>query len=385
MHTGLKNRLLACLLFVLLVPMLQQMLQVVKSGPLFGFYPEAPDASFSWGDWWDGTYQDKKGRYLNDNTGFRQDMIRINNQVDYSLLHRLHSWKVIEGKDHYLFMDSYINDYFGRDYMGYDSILQKMWLLRALSDTLAHLGKSLILVHAPAKEFMYPEYIPDIFKVPARTRCNLETYLRIGDSLHINQVDFNGWFCSLKHTTTELLYPRQGVHWSVYGSLLAADSLIKYIERLRGIRMPHPVWTSIEHTQVPRASDDDIALTLNLIYPITREVFSYPAVSYPVSPGMVKPRIIYVGDSFVPIWMRDGLMDNTNTGWQIWQWFNLLWSDDSRDGQKRVQDTDWTSALDKADCVVIMYTSFNLPVLGNGFIEKAYAHYFPGKKPSNVP
>lgn len=379
MESKIKNGLFIFFLVIVLAPIIQQFTSFVTSGPLYGFSPASPDIDFSWSGWFEGSYQEKKGKYLNDGTGFRPDLIRFNNQLDYSLLKKLHSWKVVEGDNHYLFMDTYINDYYGRDYMGYDSILKKMNMLKALDDTLAHLGKSLILVHAPAKEFMYPEFIPGIFKTSPRTVTNLETYRRIGDSLHINQIDFNAWFCSLKNTSKELLYTRQGVHWSVYGSYLAADSLIHYIERLRNIRMPHPVWTKIEHTDKPGYSDDDIAKTLNLIYPITTETFSYPDVSYPDSPGMVKPRVIYVGDSFLPIWINDGIMDHTNTNWQVWQWFGILWSDNSRDGTKKVQDTDWINALNNTDCLVIMYTSFNLPALGNGFIEKAYAHYFPRK------
>jgi hypothetical protein len=89
--------------------------------------------------------------------------------------------------------------------------------------------------------------------------------------------------------------------------------------------------------------------------------------------------VIYVGDSFLPIWINAGIMDETNTDWQVWQWFSQYWDKDSREGKKAVLETPWINALEHTDCLVIMYTSFNLPVLGNGFIEQAYDHYFPRK------
>ena len=377
MGSKTKSGLLVFFLVVLLMPLLQQYTQIVKSVKLFGYTPAAPAIDFSWNAWFDGNYHTKKDQYLNDCTGFRPDLVRINNQVDYWFFRKLHSFKVVEGQQHYLFMDSYIDDYYGRDYMGYDSILRKLGMLKALSDTFNSLGKSLILIHAPAKEFMYPEFIPETFKTSPQTTTNLQTYMRIGDSLHLNQIDFNSWFCSIKNKYTDILYAKQGVHWSVYGSFIAADSLIRYIERLRQIKMAHPTWTKTEHTNVPRYTDDDIAKTLNLIFPLTQETFTYPAVSYTSSDDQKKPRAVYIGDSFLPIWIDDGLMDMTNTDWQVWQWFSILWSADSRDGHMAVQESNWVNTLNNTDCIIIMYTSFNLPVLGNGFIEKAYAHYFP--------
>ncbi len=380
MEPKVKSCLLFSVILILFIPSLQQLLSVVKSGELYNYPPPAKDADFAWKDWMAGTYQVKKGKYLDEGMGFRPDLIRLNNQFEYNLFGVLHTWKAVEGKGHNLYMDSYINSYYGGDYIGYDSVLKKMVMLKAISDTLAGLGKSLILIHAPAKEYMYPEFFPEDMKQPIRTTDNLATYLRTGDSLHINQIDFNGWFCALKKDSKELLYPKQGVHWSVYGSYLAADSLIRYMEQLRGIKMVHPVWKNIVHTTEPRASDDDIARSLNLIYPITTEVFSYPEVTFSTVAGVVKPRVIYVGDSFLPIWINDGIMDNTNTNWQVWQWFSILLSDGSRAGDHAVLESDWIGAIDNTDCVVIMYTAINLSVLGNGFIEAAYRHYYPAGK-----
>ena len=300
--------------------------------------------------------------------------------MDYMLFRKLHNTDVVVGTNNSLYMGSYIRGYFGRDYSGYGAILDKMTKVKALSDTLARLGKSLILVYTPAKEFLYPENIPQQFVPKLRGTTNHATFAHIGDSLEINQIDFNSWFTALKDTTNECLYPKRGTHWSVYGAYLAGDSLIRYLERLKNIRMPHPVWTKIERTEKPRYSDDDLEKTLNLMYPISSETLSYPIVTYPEDCGMTKPKVIYVGDSFTLLWRDLGFMDHTNADYAIWLWFRLLCDRQNPNADIKVQDTDWIGAIGGADCIVIMYTSFNFPVFGNGFIEKAYDHYYPGIK-----
>jgi acetyltransferase AlgX (SGNH hydrolase-like protein) len=381
MRGNIKTDLFTFVFIILLLPLTQQVFPVFTSGVLYGYSDSPPNVEFSWADWWEAKYQQQNTRFLNDNTGFRPDLVRLTNQLNYSLFHATHAWNIIEGSNHNLFLATSIDGYYGTDYAGYDAIHEKMRKLKAISDTLGRLGKSIILVHAPAKVFLFPEDIPEIRTHQPRTATNLETFIRIADSMKINQVDFNTWFCKMRDTSKELIFPHQGGHWSVYSSYLAADSLIRFIEKLRNIRMPHPAWTKILHTSKPRDPDDDIAKTLNLIYPITKEVFSYPEVSYTQDATMVKPKIIYIGDSFLLSWMRDGIMDNTNTDWQIWQWFSILWNknSDKNKADGRVQDTDWIASINNTDCIVIMYTSFNLPALGNGFVEQAYDHYYPKK------
>lgn len=381
MAAKIKYGLFILVLAIFCMPWVQDKCPVFSTKPLNGYAKSADDVPFTWKGWWDGTYQENKNKYLNDNSAFKPDLIRLNNQIDYSLYNALHAFRIVEGGDHNLFVSSNTIAYFGTDYIGYTAIRTKMEKLKALSDTFAKLGKSLVFVHSPAKEFMYPEYIPTSL-ITKKTTTNLETYLRVADSLQIPQINFNGWFCSMKNTSTEKLFSKQGVHWSVYGSYLAADSLIRYIEHQRSIHMPHPVWTKVTHSDKPRQTDNDVEQTLNLIYPFTQEMLSYPEVTYPQDATMTKPKVVYIGDSFLLIWITDGIMDHTNSNWEVWQWFAQVWDKNSTADKPSalIDNHDWLRVIDQSDCIVLMYTAFNLPYAGNGFIEKAYDHYFPGKK-----
>ena len=380
MDNKAKNCVLIFLFTILFLPMLQKAFPFIKSGPLNGEFTIAPDIEFTFKNWFDGSYWDKKSKYINDNMGLRPDLIRLNNQVDYTLFKKIHSeWRLL-GNNSCIFQDMYIYSYLGRDFDGYPFILEKVRKLKAIQDTLGKLGKSLIFVHAPCKAFYYPEYFPERYRDTVRCTTNFETYKRIGDSLGLNQVDFNSWFVSMKNKGTELLYPKQGFHWSTYGSLLAADSLIRYMERLRGIHMIHPVWDKIVHTDKAHDKDDDIAKSMNLIWPLAKETFSYPEVRYEGDKTAVKPRVIYVGDSFLFQWLDEWVIDNTNSNWQIWYYYSSLVNKDHKPEELYPMDNyDWVKEIDNSDCIVIMFTSRNLDKMGKNFVEKTYDHFYPGR------
>ncbi len=380
MGSKAKNGLFFFLFAILFLPMLQKAFPFIKSAPLSGGYQNSADVEFKPDKWFDGSYWDGKSKYLNDHLGFRPDFVRVNNQLDYSLFRKIRvGWKLL-GDDSSLCQDTYIYSYLGRDFDGYPYIQEKVTKLKALQDTLARVGKSLIFVYAPSKAYYYPEHIPKKLRDTARGITNLETYKRLGDAAGVNQIDFNAWLPAMKYESKELLYPRQGFHWSVYGSLLAADSLIRYIERLRNIHMVHPVWERIEHTMQARDKDDDIAKSMNLVVPFTKETFSYPVVRFAGDKTAVKPRVIYVGDSFLFQWMRQWVMENVNSDWQIWYYNReLINRTYNEDACQPFNDEYVFEQVGKADVIVIMFTSPNLSKMSNNFVEKMYDHFYAAK------
>lgn len=382
MNNKVKKGLFIIIFIILWLPFLQSHFPFFTSSRLDGFFTNAPEDTLLLNRWWDGNYQKGTNDYLNDHIGFRPELIRTSNQFNYSLFTKLQNPSIIIGKGYYLYHGITIKSYYGADYMGYDTIVHKLQQLKAIQDTLEALGKTVVLIHAPNKVYYYPEYIPDEQKSTHIGTTNYAAFKRIGDSLGIHQLDFNAWYCSLKNKGTELLYPKQAFHWSVYGSLLAADTFERYIEHRRNIRMPHPVWHKIIHTTSPRFTDDDISNACDMIFPATTETFSYPDVGYPVDATMTKPKVIYIGDSFILTWIYDKFLDNAHTDWQAWYYFKYVYDKNHFEAEDPVYvgNTDWIGALKKSDCIVLMYTANNLTTLGNDFIEKTYSYFYPKKK-----
>ena len=380
MENKIKTGFLVLFLGILLLPILQGSMPFIKSAPLNGEFTLAPHVDFTWKKWFTGTYSDSATRYANDNVSLRPDLIRLNDEIDFDLFKKIHSeWRLL-GDNSCIFQDVYIYSYLGRDFNGYGYIHEKVRKMKAIQDTLQKLGKSFVFVLAPCKAFYYPEFFPADLKNAPRGVTNYEAYRKIGDSLGLNEVDLNGWFLSMKHSSKELLFPKQGFHWSEYGALLGADSFAKYMEKIRGIEMIHPEWTAIEHTTKARYNDNDIARSMNLISPLAKETFSYPEVRYVGDKSAVRPNVIFVGDSFLFQWINEGVMDNTWNNWQIWYYnSSLINKDFSLNMQHPLDGYDRMGQIKKADCIVIMVTSRNLDKLAKTFIEDTYNYFYPGK------
>ncbi len=375
----IKKGLFSFLFIVLLLPFIQQNLPFIKSGQLAGFADYAKNIEFSREKWFDGSYQQEKNKYYNDNTGFRPDMVRLNNQIEFSLFKKM-AGGVVLGHNNFLFHDSYIDAYNGVDFAGKKVILERLLKLKAISDTLGRLGKTFLLVYAPNKAFLYPQNIPEPYDHQKKEKNNLEVYKQIGDSIGLKQIDFNSWFISIKDTCRELLIAKQGIHWTIYGAYIAGDSLVKCIENIRNIHMPHPVLSRIIHTHSPNAADVDIKELTNLIFPLAEETFSYPDFKYTDDTSKTRPRLIFIGDSFVFNMINNKILQNTSSDWQFWFYFGVLLNSKNEQVTKEntlIKNYDWKSEINKTDCIVMLYSSTNLTHLGDGFIEQAYDHYYP--------
>ena len=186
----------------------------------------------------------------------------------------------------------------------------------------------------------------------------------------------------MRKTTKELLYPYQGIHWSLYGAALAGDSLTRYVEQLRNIQMPHMKWNALTHTDRAQDTDDDVYKALNLICPIVKERFTYPSIEFNEDATKTKPKAIYIGDSFIITWIHDNYLQFSNTDWELWFYFHKVINQNNRDQSDNwvpMAQYKWQDKLKNTDIIVIMYTSHNLHEIGNGFIEQTYNYFYPSK------
>ena len=376
MENKIKHTLFYLAFAILLLPLAVQKLHFIKSSELKGGFKAAPNIPFSKKEWLSGIYQEQKEKYWNDNIGLRPDMVRFIDQVDFSLFDICHAAWTIKGKNDYLYQFPYVDAYFGRDFAGYEHIRTRCYQLKAIQDTLASLGKTLVLAYLPSKASSYPEYFPND-RISAKHQTNYEVYKQIGDSLGINQVDLDIWFRSMKGKSEHPLFTKQGIHWTWYGALIGGDSLARYMEQMTHITTPHPQLINFRRTTKLDAGDDDIARELNLMFPVTTEWADYPEIKEIPYTGR-KINAIYIGDSYAHKMTEFGMLCKVNDQCEFWSYFDEV---HDINGHKfaMMRDYDWVAAIRRADCIVLSYTLFNFSDLGNGFIEKAYKHYYPGK------
>lgn len=373
-YNNIKTVLFAGILLLLLAPYLQHKFDIIKIDPLGGAVSKPENVYFSLKGWLDGTYQEQKEKYLNETFGFRNEFIRTNNQIAFSLFDKAKANGVIVGKDNYLFEENYIKAYYGTDFIGEDSTEHRMERIAFIADTLSKLNKNLILVFAAGKGSFFPEYFPEKYKTEKK-RTNYETHIKLAKQLGISYIDFNKYFLENKNKSQYPLYPQYGIHWSYYGMTLAADSIIHYIEKIRSIDMPNLYWDKIEMSQ-PKETDYDIADGMNIKFLLRSFDMAYPQIHYESDSGKTKPSVLVISDSYY--WgMFNAGISNVFSNSHFW-FYNKQIFPDSYESPKETSEINLKDEIDKHDVIIILGTEATLPNFGWGFIENVYDN-FKGK------
>src|ERR1700752_3070708 len=220
----IKSACLIGLMLILFLPLIQKNLKVFDDWPLGGWTEPAANPWFSIKGWFSGDYQKNEEKHFNETFGFRNYLVRINNQLDYWFYKKANAKGVICGKNGILYEKVYTDAYFGLNYIGdqrIDSLLNQM---KYLQKKLEKDNKLFIMVFAPGKTSYYPENIPEKNFVQ-KSKNNYKAFTYKINEYGINYIDFNKWFMEKRATTEYPLYPQLGIHWSTYGAALAFDSI----------------------------------------------------------------------------------------------------------------------------------------------------------------
>ncbi len=372
MNGDQQNR-ISFVLFVLLMaglilPSVQQFTKIVEVGPLYGAIEKVDKPYLSLTTWTDESFQSSTEKYLNQEFGFRNWLVRLHNQIAYSLFRETNAHSVVIGKKSYLYEENYIKTYYGRDYIGDSLMAARVSRLKFLQDTLASLGKELVMVMAPGKADFYPEYIPDHLKGKKST-TNYNAFIDAAAGLQLNVIDFNKWFTDQKEKSPYPLYPKTGIHWSRYAMNLVIDSLIRYIEAKRGIDMPDAEIGPVRLSQQLIPPDRDIEEGMNLIFNIPNFPMAYADITYNEN-GKRKPSVMVISDSFFWGLYNKGFIDYAFNNGEFWFYNREIFSP-LITGSQMVTQVNLFEKLMEKDIVMLITTDANLVKFPWGFDESA--------------
>ena len=378
MQKTIKKILISLIVCILFLPMVQQHFRIFNIKPLNGFFEtrSKPD-TLSFKSWFDESYQKKYTGFLEDSLGFREILIRINNQINYSLFKKTDATNVVVGKNDCLYEEGYILDYNGSAFLGTKFWNELLRRTKQVQDTLKKIHNTdLIVVLESGKASFYPEYIPNRYHPEKRTITNMEYLAEQSKKMQINNLNLNSWFCSMKDTSKYPLYATYGIHWSTYGMYKAADTISRFIEHLRKIDMPEIVWGNYTLTDKIKDVDFDIEATMNLLFDLPHSKVCYPQIEYNTKPDKIKPKLLAIGDSYYWGFINNHIVDSLYSNHQYWYYFRGIWPDIWT--MKNIpQELNLQQELEKQDVILISLTELNAFYGFWGFIDEAYKIYFP--------
>jgi hypothetical protein len=342
--------------------------------PLKGAIKIEAKPSITKESWLNGKYQEKEDKYNNQTFGFRNWFLRLYNQVHFSIFKIPNAKNVIIGKNNYLYEEGYLLAAYGHDYIGYDSINRILKQIKLVGDTLKKLNVDLLSIYAPGKGSFYKEFIPNRY-VQEDYKLNHPVYKKITLDYGLNHIDFYEFFMQAKDTSRYSLFPKTGIHWSYYGEVIVADSIIKYIQKLRNIKTPELYWDTVKVSNEMQARDDDIEKAMNLMFNIGDLEMGYPNVRI-INQDSYKPKVLVLGDSYWDYISRN-FTRNIFQNERYW-YYNWLenphvpyWND-----KVKVWNLNLQEIVEDQEVIIMIATDANYSAFPFQFIDQLYNIYY---------
>ena len=182
------------------------------------------------------------------------------------------------------------------------------------------------------------------------------------------------WFLEQKESSPYLLYPQCGIHWTVYGMSLAADSMIQYLNDKMGFHLPRMEWGGIVSSQDYRYPDYDIADAMNLLWKISEEELAYPEISFKQSSETKKPKCIVLGDSYYNSFIYEGYQAEMFELGGFWYYNDKVYKN-SMEESVPVSTMNFNKEIEETELFVFLFTEPNIHEIGFGFVEQLYKHF----------
>ena len=181
-------------------------------------------------------------------------------------------------------------------------------------------------------------------------------------------IDFNQWFMELKGTEEAPLMGSGGVHWSRYGSTLAMDSLVNYINTVTGKDFVRPNWTFDEEYEVCYHDNDAVKVSNLLFPPFDKEL---KGIEFTANNEHDKIKALIISDSFFDVISIYGLRDNVFTSDTKYDYYYGT-QIGIPDQNQRLTLADFKAYIWSVDCIIIMSDIVNMENYSWGFIEEAH-------------
>jgi len=360
----------AGLLAILLVPAICGLFPPSRGKALFGVQPIKFELKlFSLNNLRTHQTQNEFESLTKQNIGFCNHAVRLYNEFNYRVFHYSSAPKLILGKQDCFYENIYIDEYTGKDFIGNDSIEQKVIRFKRLQDNLLKKeGKHLVLVLEPGKVRYEPEFLPHGYVKGKQT--NYDRFVYFLQKHNVHYLDLNRYFREQKASTPYPLYSKHGIHWSTYGMWKATDTLSRFI--IQQCRYELPCIRNVEDIISTKKKDLDFDLEppMNLLFELPTESLCFPQMAFDDTTGLKRPNALIIADSYVWSLWNNGIIQHWFSNPEFWYYnqcvYPHIWAFDYLAIEKQRRATQFHDS----DLILIMMTDANLKDFGWGAIEE---------------
>lgn len=372
----IKQGILFLFLLIMLLPLFQLVLPFTKETPLDGIDPPSPLPEFTPSTWMNEEYQKNYSLAFEQNIGFHPSLVRLRNQINYSVFNFSDIADVVVGCDGYVFLKPYTNAVTGADFVGSEYIHIQTQKMKTIQTELKKKNIDFFVVLAPGKGSFYSEFIPNkIMKSAKPDSTNYICYKKRFLENEVNCLDLNSYFLSIKNSEKYPLYSTTGVHWTEYSCYVASKEIVAYIEKIRKINLPKIKLQSIKMLDMSgnHSSDYDAACLMNIFTTIKHPTYAIPKLQYISDSTTTKPRFLCVADSYFAGITNTGIPSNVFADYQYWLYYDRIYQSYLK--EKKVAELNLKNEIEKKDVICLLATDASLAPFPFGFVDKAYELY----------
>ena len=303
---SLYTVLFVLIMVTLCLPLVQHVTGLFNMKPLEGFTAPVEPVKLNVKSFRDGTYQAYAQRYLQQHFGFRNLYIRSYNQLMYSCFRQTTNNNIVMGENGEFYLKQYTDVYTGKKlretYGSEDSARAAMRHnveeTCRMIDSLRRFGTDVIVVLAPSKPLIYPEYLPKEIRQAHCPFSIQEEYAELYAQAGVEHIDFVPLFRRLKQESPYPVYTRFGTHWSYATMPFVADTILQKIAAVKHYPMPHVVDVDSNFSYRYKGSDRELEGQLNLLFPLPHDRLPMPTYNLQAGSEFRKPNLLVVGDSY---------------------------------------------------------------------------------------
>ncbi len=161
--------------------------------------------------------------YFNDHYGFRSYLVRLNSFLHLTAFNTSPTRRVIIGEQGWLWYDDPRDGVNLKDFYGGTNFNAEE--LKRIKDNILHMHKELqkikihfLLVVAPNKHTIYPEYLPANIQQLRGRITQLDQVTQVLNNSGVDFIDLRSKLLTEKERTTYPLYYRTDTHWNNIGA-----------------------------------------------------------------------------------------------------------------------------------------------------------------------
>jgi hypothetical protein len=325
-------------------------------------------------------YQKQLEQYTSENFGFREPTIRLYNQYLWTCYRKTYAKDVAAGKHGWLYYPQSVRDYYGTELLRWQPSVEEAqhnfdlevkymnWARTILKEN----DVELLAFIAPEKGFLYPEYLPD-GRHDTTTFNAREYFEQKFAETGFPCIEMTRWFQLIKDTANYPLIPQTGGHWN-FSSVIAADSLFRFMGNMKGIEFPSIQLGQWHKTdRYAYEADTDLEQMLNILLPIRKQQALAPEaeVSVVADSATVKPKVLFIGNSFFWRIAHYIPLHQMFEEVEFWYYFSTAYSDKNFEHAEPINQMDVLERLLDFDYVVWFTTGNQMYKGTSGFAKSA--------------